>query len=368
MNQQLYRKLISGESQCRASKILRFCLLGAAKGYAAVIAVRNFLYSKGWLKTYYSTATVISVGNITTGGTGKTPLVIWLCKYLTDENISCAVLTRGYKSQKHKLSDEPAIVAKNCPAVKVIVNPNRVAGAEKAVKEFSSEVLIMDDGFQHRRLGRDLNIVTIDGTVPFGYGKMLPAGMLREPMRSLERADAVVITRTDQCTDTELNEIEEKLRCFNSDMIIARSVHKPISAKCIGSEEITLKQLEDKMIFAFCGIGNPESFFASIREIGSGLVGTKVFNDHYRYKPEEVTDICEQANYLDADVILTTQKDWTKTALLVSQAAKSGSCKETAPDENMPFAYLAIELEFTRGEEKLRSLIQDTLAGKINKK
>jgi len=362
LNQYGFRKLISGQKTSLAAAVLRLILGIAAIGYLIVVRLRNFLYSKGWLKVHRANAVVISIGNITVGGTGKTPLVVWLCNLLRQKNIRCAILTRGYKSAKdprlktQDYSDEVAILVESYPQAKVIVNPNRVAGAAEAVNKFGAKVLIMDDGFQHRRLARDLDVVTIDATGPFGYDKMFPAGLLREPVASLKRADAAVITRCDQIANAKLSELEKKLRVINPNMIIARSIHAPVCAKSKDSEEISIEQLKGKKIFAFCGIGNPDAFLNTIKALGAELVGSRVYNDHHHYAEICLADIYEQAEHLKADLILTTQKDWTKIALL--RPAK----------KDILLAYLAIEIKFLAGEDKLTALIDSKLAGTISEK
>jgi tetraacyldisaccharide 4'-kinase len=322
LNQDAYRKLVSGESAGLGAGLLRLILGIAAPIYGFIVGLRNFLYSKGCLKIHRAEVPVISIGNITTGGTGKTPLVIRLCKQLISDsqfqlsNSQCAILTRGYKAAKDLrgesggYGDEPAVLAESCPGVQVVVNPDRIAGAAEAISRFGAKVLIMDDGFQHRRLGRDLDIVTIDATVPFGYGKLLPAGLLREPVGALKRADAVVITRCDQVDKAELTQLEGKLRQINPEMVVARSVHAPVCAKSINNREINLGELKGKKIFAFCGIGNPDAFFNTVGGLGAELAGSKAFDDHYHYTNECFADIYEQAKRLNADLILTTQKDW----------------------------------------------------------
>lgn len=366
MNQESYRKLISGQKAGLGAGLLRLLLELAAGGYSIAIRLRNFLYSSGWLKVHRADAAVISIGNITTGGTGKTPLVVWLCKQIISDS-QCAILTRGYKAAKdsrHKTQDyrdEVAILAESCPGAKVIVNPDRVAGAAEAVSKFGANTLIMDDGFQHRRLGRDLDIIAIDATQPFGYGKILPAGLLREPVTSLKRADAVVITRCDQIDETELSRIEKKLEAINPNAIISRSIHAPAYVKSTDNKETSLEHLKDKKIFAFCGIGNPDAFLNTIKTIGSELVGSKIYNDHHHYTDGCLADIYKQAEYLEADLILTTQKDWTKIIPAFEfQLLNFGS--------SLPFAYIGIEIKFSSGEDKLRDLIENTLAGKIPKK
>ncbi|UCG58545.1 MAG: tetraacyldisaccharide 4'-kinase [Phycisphaerales bacterium] len=370
MNQDAFRKLISGQRVGLVPTLLRFFLGLAAAGYSAAVRIRNFLYSTGLLKTHRVTTAVLSVGNITAGGTGKTPLVIWLCNFIT-RDYKCAILTRGYKARsasrvmrrakderntQHDIrytTDEPAVLAQSCPQVNVVVNPDRVAGAGRAVGEFGANVLIMDDGFQHRRLARDLDIVTIDATNPFGYGKLLPAGLLREPVGALARADAVVITRCDQIDVAELARLETKLREVSPNTTIAKAIHAPVCVKAADGKEKPLEKLNGKKVFAFCGIGNPDSFLSTVRALGCNPVGSKAYDDHHHYTRDCLAETSEQAARLKADMILTTEKDWTKIAAL------------DAAERDIPYLCLVVRIEFIAGEETLKALINETLPGKI---
>lgn len=368
MNQQAYRRLISGQSTGLAATTLRLLLQIPAVIYSTAVRLRNLLYSTRCLKTHTADVPVISTGNITTGGTGKTPLVIWLCKFLQQKEMQCAVLTRGYKThteEQSPITNEPAILTNSCPQAKVIVNPDRTAAAVEAVNKFGAKVLIMDDGFQHRRLNRDLDIVTLDATLPFGYGKPLPAGLLREPIASLKRADAVVLTRCDQISETELTKLEEILKIINPSMIIVRSTHSPICAKSTKADEISLNELKGKKIFAFCGLGNPDSFFTTIKLLGANLINSRTYDDHHKYTENCLADICKEGKKLKADLLLTTQKDWFSSPL--SATDDTGS-EQPAVKYDIPFAYLTIELKFLSGQEKITNLIEDALAGKIAKK
>jgi tetraacyldisaccharide 4'-kinase len=190
---------------------------------------------------------------------------------------------------------------------------------------------------------------------------MLPAGLLREPIDSLKRADAAVITRCNQITEIELSQIEEKLGIINPDMLIAKSIHTPVYIKSEDNKKIDLEQIKGKEIFAFCGIGNPEAFLNTIRQLEGNLLGSKVFNDHYHYTDDCLADIYRRAEYLKADLILTTQKDWTK---VISDLGFQISDSEPS----IPLAYIGIEIEFLAGENKLRDLIENALAGKISRK
>jgi tetraacyldisaccharide 4'-kinase len=349
LNQNFYRNLISGSNDGFAKRLLRFLLRVVSIFYCAVVVVRNFCYDIGLIKARRVGSPVISVGNMTTGGTGKTPLVIWLCRLLEAKSVSCAVLTRGYKIQGAQFADEPAILAKSCPAAKVITDPDRIRAAKKAVGEFGSEVLVMDDGFQHRRLRRDLDIVAVDATCPFGYGRVLPAGLLREPISCLRRADVIVITRYDQVVPEQVQRIERTIKKIAPNAVTSKAVHRHPFAEITRGRKLSIAQLGEKTIFAFCGIGNPDAFLYRLGELGLSVVGSKVYNAHHNYTPPDVADICEQAKNLGADLILSTQKDLVKTALLFRQIA------------DIECAYLAVELEFIGGVDKISRLVDEVI-------
>jgi tetraacyldisaccharide 4'-kinase len=329
-----------------------------------VVRVRNGLYSAGLFKSHRVNAAVICVGNLTVGGTGKTPLVAWLCQMINqkskvkNQNCRVAILTRGYKAtnQKSKIknqnySDEPAELAGACPEVPIIVNPDRVAGARQAISECNAQVLILDDGFQHRRLARDVNIITIDATSPFGYGRLLPAGLLREPIGALRRADAVVITRCDQVSEKQLAQIAGQVRRIHPQAIISTAIHAPINATTFQGTEIGLEELRGKKVYAFCGLGNPEAFLDTIRRIGCILVETRSFDDHCGYTSDCLGRIRQRARERSVDYIVTTQKDWTKIARL------------TPAENGPPIACLVVELEFVTGAQQLTALIDRVLDG-----
>ena len=210
----------------------------------------------------------------------------------------------------------------------------------------------MDDGFQHRRLERDVDIVALDATCPFGYGRCLPGGLLREPVASLKRADAVVITRFDQANPDNVKNLSEKVKSINSDIVIAKAVHRPVGAVLMKNQKLSLDELKEKKIYAFCGIGNPEAFLKMLNQIGLSVAGSKIFNDHHKFTAEDTRDIFCQAELVGADIIISTQKDWVKTALL------------TMEDEKVDFAYLAIQLQFVEGEDRITQMIQKAVNNK----
>jgi tetraacyldisaccharide 4'-kinase len=350
LDQNRYRKILGGSGGGFGVQLLRAILKPASYLYAAVITFRNFLYDKGYLGSHCAPVPVISIGNITTGGTGKTPLTIWLCNKLAEQKLRVGVLTRGYKMESAKFSDEPAVIAQNCPAARVVVNPDRVAGAVTAIKEYGARVLVMDDGFSHRRLRRNVDIITIDATCPFGYGRLLPAGLLREPLTALRRAHAAILTRCDLVGRVDLEDIEAQLLAFNPSLVLARTRHAPAVAKGANINDIELDALAGRRVFAFCGIGNPDAFETQLKNLKVDLAALSVYNDHHQYTADDCADIYEEAKYLHADLILTTQKDWIKAVSL-------------APTQ-IPFAYLAVTLEFLAGEDIMAGLIEKKIKGK----
>ena len=355
MNQEAYRRIISGQHRGFGVGCLRFLLRGVALIYGFAVRLRNLGYRWKILRSDAVDVPVISVGNMTAGGTGKTPLVIWICNYLQKKGIHSSILTRGYKTRSGDISDEPALLAKSCDGTSVIINPNRVAGAYKAVSVHQAQAIVMDDGFQHRKLRRELDIVVIDATCPFGYGRVLPAGLLREPISGLARASAVVITRADQVGAEEVNAIERRIRRHAPHIPIAKTAHKLSYAIRYPNQRIELDELRSRKVYAFCGIGNPEAFFDSLKRNHIDLCGTKTFDDHHAYTAADVERIFADAADRGAAVILCTRKDWVKNALL------------TPSREGIVFAYLAMELDFLEGVDKITGLM-DALLDKTNGK
>lgn len=348
MNEIFWRNLITSKNPSWGQKILRSLLLVLSVFYRFAIFIRNTLYDTSIIRASKVSAAVVSIGNITTGGTGKTPLVAWLCNYFISRNIKTAVLTRGYK-KKNDIADEPAMLAKAAPGVIISVNPDRTAAAKKTINEHGAKLLVMDDGFQHRKLARNVNIVAIDATEPFGHEKLLPAGLLREPVKSIKRADAVVITRANQNSPEKIDEIKKRISEIKPDIIFSAAVHKPTFIKLIKDKQIPLNQLAGRKIYAFCGIGNPDAFFQTLSDMALNIVGTSVYNDHHRYTTDDIAAIYEDARYKQAEYVITTHKDWIKTALLSVEKFQ------------IPFAALMVELEFVEGQEKIIALVNKAL-------
>jgi tetraacyldisaccharide 4'-kinase len=369
VDQDQFRAIISGRRRDATAHVARFLLGAASLGYRVAIGVRNTLYNWRVLRSHRAAVTVVSIGNLTTGGTGKTPLVVWLVKYLQGKGLRVAILTRGYKSVEtrrvctahgdmkvgnaHPTDDEPAELASACPEVPVIVNADRVAGASEAIRHHDVQVLVMDDGFQHRRLARDLDIVAIDATVPFGSGHLLPAGLLREPLSGLRRAHAVVLTRSDQVDQETLEQTEATIHRVNPSLVVARAIHAPAAVELANGKRLDPTELADKRIFAFCGLGNPGAFFQTLQACGCHLIGQRVFNDHHHYSDSDIADLYARAQSSGAELLLTTQKDWTKVK------------PHGLPNGLVKRGYLVVELQITVEIEALTALIDQALASRI---
>lgn len=305
-------------------------LLG--KIYGVGSDLRNKFYDRGIFKTHSLGAKTISIGNITTGGTGKTPLVAYVAEILADAGEKVCILTRGYgraSSGQVLVSDgeqvlvdantggdEPVELARNLIGKAIVVaDADRVAAAAWAKEKFGVTAFVLDDGFQHRRARRDLDIVCIDATNPFGGGRVLPAGSLREHLESLSRAHAIVLTRCELTDD--LREVTSKIKTLNAETEVFRSSSVTYRlaelAKFLGVEkddEPPLSQQSSALVF--CGLGNPDTFYRSARRAGYNLTATETFRDHYFYTQADIDTLHRTAREQKIEMLLTTAKDAVK--------------------------------------------------------
>ena len=299
-----------------------------SKVYSVILRIAKFCYKKGILYSYRPKVKIISIGNITLGGTGKTPLTEWIAKLLIKNNMKVGVIIRGYKKPKNSnvlfdtsyfsLGDEAAMLKENIPEACVYVGRDKIASA-KHLEDESLEIGIVDDGFQHWRLKRDLNIVAIDSTMDLFSQYLLPLGKLREPIESLKRADIFVLTKTD--AGIENSEIlKKKLREIKLNALIVSSVYKPLSfynLKSGTSIELDSKVLKNKKVFIVAGIVNPLYFDKLISELGVKIEREFVYPDHHSYTIDDVRAISQLAKERSVSTIITTQKDAVRLQHLV---------------------------------------------------
>ena len=320
VNEAWFKDLVSGKTNGVAASCARAGLSVASVGYRSAVALRNGLFDLGLKPAHRATVPVISIGNITTGGTGKTPLVALVCQLLLQANQRPGIVSRGYRSVDDSGNDEKLVLKILCPDTPHEQNPDRVAAAKILTSLIDGagrqrvSAIVMDDGFQHRRLHRDLNIVLIDATNPFGYGRVLPRGLLREPLSSLKRADVAIITRSDLATETTLAKIEDAVIGAAPKLTncILRVVFQPTSLRRRDGSLMQLNDAAATNVHLMAGIGNPEAFQATATQAGMHVEGTSWFPDHHHYSNADIEQVMQQAAASNGTLVVTTLKDLVK--------------------------------------------------------
>jgi tetraacyldisaccharide 4'-kinase len=294
--------------------------------YGLIVKARFAAYKQGLFHTQKTDCPVISIGNITTGGTGKTPLVELVARIVSAGGSKCCILTRGFgrRSDSDQVvvsdgssllasaasaGDEPRLLAENLIGISsVIVNSDRYKAALWAKENLQSQVFILDDGFQHLKLRRDLDIVAIDATNPFGGKRLLPEGRLREPLDGLSRADLIVVTRSELVNDT--GPLVELIRDLSGDKPVFISRTRVVGSFSALDHEAL--EISSEKVAAFAGIGNPQAFKEQVASLGVEITFFKKFADHYFYRQADVETLEQSARLSGATCLLTTSKDAVK--------------------------------------------------------
>src|SRR3954471_17611649 len=333
--------------------------------FSGIVQLRLWLYRHRILRDQPLGCLVVVVGNLTVGGTGKTPVVEKFAKALRDRGRKVAILSRGYKSKappfwkkwwwslthadeppprvvsdgervlldSEQAGDEPYMLARNLPGVIVLVDKNRVKAGEFAIKKFGCDTLILDDGFQYLPLKGRLNLLLVDKTNPFGNGHLLPRGILREPIKHLKRASYVFLTKSDGVRDVELEELIQK---HNPGVDVIECAHRPQYLQRFGTDERQpLDWLRGRKVGAFSGIAVPESFEKFVRDLGGRIQFTRRFLDHYRFTSEDFVSIFTEGIEQKVEFIVTTEKDAVRLP-------------EGLPCA-VPIYYLRLEIDIIRG-------------------
>jgi len=359
----------------RSIRMLLAALRGISAVFAGVVSLRRFLYRTGICRRYPLGCQVISVGNVTAGGTGKTPVVEIFARELQKSGRRVAILSRGYRKRElpwHQRvfrknaepprvvsdgcallldsemgGDEPYMLASNLPGVVVLVDKNRVKSGRYAVKRFKCDTLILDDGFQYWKLQHMLEVVLVDKTNPFGNGHLLPRGVLREPIRSLKRADVIFITKS----SGESAALREQIRGLNATAEIIECCHKPRYLKnvCTAQHE-PLDWLKGKTLTTLAGIASPQSFENSLRRLGAKVIHCERYADHHRYSEQEIIDAMNRAADYKADALLTTEKDAVRFPHLAATP--------------VPVFYLRVDIELLSGTESFHDAVERICLGK----
>lgn len=347
-------------------------LLGFLKAisfvFLSVVSIRYLLYKTGLLRRYPLGIQVISIGNVTAGGTGKTPVTEIFARTLAAQGRKVAILSRGYRRKeapflqrvfsqvvnpplvvsdgKHVLldsetgGDEPYMLASNLPGVAVVVDRNRVKAGRYAINRLGCDTIILDDGFQYQKLKHSIEVVLVDSTNPFGNGNMLPRGILREPAKNLRRADIIFLTK---CRG-DVSAVKEEIRKYNTTAEIVECNHTPKVLKDVWSrEEYPLDWLKGKTLCTLSGIASPKGFENSLRQLGSKVVWCERYADHHRYAASEILYALNRSADMDADALVTTEKDAVRFPRF-----------ETSPVKCL---YLRIAIEILNGAENFDSII-----------
>jgi tetraacyldisaccharide 4'-kinase len=346
----------------------RLVLAAAAAGYRAGTVLRAGAFASGLRSIRRLPCAVICVGNLTVGGSGKTPCTIALAHWLRARGQAVGVLLRGYGRHSGRIvvaaddrdvragwetvGDEAILLARHLPGVPVVVGGDRFRAGQEALRRFRLDVLLLDDGFQHRQLHRNLDLVMVDATDPFGGGWLLPRGRLREPVAGLRRAHAIVLSRTDQAPD--LAGLRRHLEQIVPGAAQVLTRHRPTRLTDLAEgEEYPLASLAGRRVLALSGIANPEGFQRTLTDLGVVLAGRLAFPDHHPYGPANLLRVNQAAQEAAAELVVTTEKDAVRMAPL-----------RVAEQLCRPILVLQVDLEVTEGMDGLEALLIRCVGGR----
>ena len=342
-----FRELVNGRRRGAGATVLRGVLRVAECFYAAAVRWRNRRYDRGTAVAHRVGVPVVSVGNLTLGGTGKTPLVEWLAGWFRTRGIRVAVVSRGYGAEAGEENDEARELRRLLPDVPHVQNADRVAAAQEAIRAFQAELVVLDDGFQHRRIARDLDIVLLDALEPFGFGHVFPRGTLREPVEGLRRADIVILSRADLIDAAQRADIWQTVRLHAPTAICAEAIHAPRTLISADGQHMPIETIRGQRVAAFCGIGNPAGFWHTLETCGCLVAGFREFPDHHRFTSKDVALLAEWSHGLDVSAMVCTCKDLVKL--------------RTERIAGRPLWGIRIEMEFKAGQELLESRLESML-------
>ncbi|MBA4148117.1 MAG: tetraacyldisaccharide 4'-kinase [Verrucomicrobia bacterium] len=367
--------VILGERRGKGATALRITLFGLSKIFAGVIKLRRFLYDVRIFRDSTLGVQVIAIGNLTVGGTGKTPVVEKFARELKDQGRNVAILSRGYRSKPPPLSrrllnqlllrsestpprivsdgknllldsetagDEPYMLASNLKDVVVLVDPDRVKSGRFAIEKFGCDTLLLDDGFQYWKLrGRRHDVVLVDCQQPFGNEHLLPRGTLREPPGHLARATTIFLTKSDGKTE----ELRRRIHTLNPKAGIIECIHQPLYFEDVFTgERCGLEFLQGRKVASLSGIAQPESFERSLIKMGAGLVYSKRFADHHRFSQQEMLNAINRSKKRMAEMIITTQKDAVRFPKLDRR--------------DLPIYFMRVEIKILNGADDFRDCVR----------
>lgn len=344
-----FRDLVSGRRRGASAALLRTVLRGAELPYSLAVRARNWRYDHGKTEIHRAGVPVISVGNLTLGGTGKTPMVEWIARWLRAREIRVTLISRGYGSEDGVHNDEARELEQKLPDVPHIQDPDRVRAAQVAVDELQCQLILLDDGFQHRRLARDLDLVLVDALEPYGFGHVFPRGTLREPWSGLARADVVALSRADMIDRAARDQIRQRVAEVAPRALWLELEHQPRALLASDGREAEISTLAGQRVAAFCGIGNPAGFLHTLETCGFEVVAFREFPDHHDYSRDDVRSIttwaAEQENLA---AVVCTHKDLVKVGL-----TRLGS---------LPLWATTISIAIHAGQEEFEAKLAEVIA------
>jgi len=352
-----FHDLVSGDSRGLCAALGRGALRVVETPYTAAVNWRNRQYDCGAKSTFHVALPVLSVGNLTLGGTGKTPLVEWLARRCSQQGCQPAIISRGYKARsapgtsteaERQPNDEALELAEKLPAIVQIQNPDRVAAARQVVASGQSGTIILDDGFQHRRLARDLDIVLLDALEPFGYEHVFPRGLLREPVAELSRADVIALSRADAITSARKAEIRQRVTDVAPTAVWIETRHAPRALRSRDGSSLPLTALKQIRVAAFCGIGNPAGFRHTLDVCGFQVAAWRELADHSAYPETALARLDAWLRDSDAEAVICTHKDLVKI--------------DRRHIGDRPLYALEIELEIVAGEAAFTAKLDSLLS------
>ena len=366
-------RVITGDNKNGYGWFVSFLSM-VSKVYGGAVKLRRIFYKKAVLKSKRLPCPTISIGNITVGGTGKTPMTIYVAQVVKQLGYKVAIISRGYKGKAEKVGgivsdgrvllmtpeiagDEPYMMANRLKDVPVIVGKNRFKAGWLAIRKFDPDVIVLDDGFQHLKLQRDLDLVLLDYRKPFGNGHLLPRGVMREPASALLCANAIILTRSDTVNDNETSSSPKKLRPYERKKPVYRTFHHPFVYKIINGEkkifeknmQAALRQNSDcikgRTVFAFSGLADNHNFRQTVKSLKCNVSGYMEFPDHHSYSDRDLKDISAAAKRSMSECLITTEKDYVRIAHKI--------------DWPGDLFVIGIEIDFGADKKRFNSYIKD---------
>jgi tetraacyldisaccharide 4'-kinase len=372
-------RVITGDSKNGCDGFVLFLSM-VSKIYGGTVKLRRILYKKAFLKSKRLPCPIISIGNITVGGTGKTPMAVYVAQVLKQLGYKVVIISRGYKGKAEKVGgivsdgrallmtpeiagDESYMMASRLKDVPVILGKNRFKAGKLAISEFAPDVIVLDDGFQHLKLQRDLDLVLLDYRKPFGNEHLLPRGVMREPASALFCANAIILTRTDTVDNRETSSLPKKLLSYERNKPVYRTFHHPFVYKIINGEKsilenniketpiFSLASLKGRIAFAFSGLADNRNFLRTLKNLKCNVSGYMEFPDHHWYSDRDLKDISAAAKRSMSECLITTEKDFVRIAHKI--------------DWSDDLFVIGIEIDFGADEKRFNSFIKEWMINQL---